>query len=101
MTLEPIYVNIYYKHNAEVIVNYIYRAEDGTEELLKTKTETGLEGDVITVRPEDFDGYVLVERPENETVTMTVEPIVLNYYYVKVSQGVLCPPSFFGQMASA
>ena len=89
MTVDIINVNYYYKHNAKIIVNYIYKAEDGTEEILKTKEETGLEGDTITTAPENFEGYVIGEQPDSENVTMTVEPITVNYYYKKISKGVV------------
>ena len=79
-------VTFYYKQNAKVTVNYI---DKDTDAILGTQVGTGVVGDEFTATAKDFKYYVLVERPTNETVTMTAEEIVLNYYYEKVTVGLL------------
>ena len=79
-------VKLYYKQNTKVIVNHI---DKDTNEVMDTITKDGLVGDEFTSNSKTFDKYILVDKPENETVTMTKEPITLNYYYIKVSASVL------------
>ena len=86
MTREPIVVIYYYLQNTRVIVNHI---DKNTNENLDTVIQEGKVGDVYTASAKDFDGYVLVEKPEEETVTMTKDEIILNYYYVHISAGVV------------
>ena len=86
MTREPITVNYYYLQNTKVTVNYIDRV---TGETIEKVEQEGKEGDQYKAVAKDYEGYVLVERPEKETVTMTKEEIELNYYYEKVSEGVI------------
>ena len=84
--LNPKTVKLYYKQNTKVIVNHI---DKDTNEIMDTMTKDGLVGDEFTSNSKTFAKYILVEKPENETVTMTKEPITLNYYYIKVSASVL------------
>ena len=86
MTEEPITIIINYIHNARVTVNHIDREKDI---VLETETKNGKVGDTVETFAKDFEGYVLVESPDEETVTMTLDDIVVNYYYVKVSEGVI------------
>ena len=86
MTRDTIEVIYYYLQNTKVTVNYIDKTT-GTK--LEIVTEEGKVGDTYKSVAKDFEGYVLVEKPEQETVTMTKEETVLNYYYVKVSAGVI------------
>ena len=83
-------LNLYVEElqDAKVTVQYIYKNNE-TEEVLYEEPIEGKVGDTYTANAKNFEGYVLVERPENETVTMTGEEIVLKYYYAKVSNGVL------------
>ena len=37
----------------------------------------------------DFDGYVLLEKPEQEAGVMTKDVITVNYYYAKISEGIV------------
>ena len=85
-TVDPIVVTFYYLQNAKVTVNHIDKT---TGDVLSTETISGLVGDKVTVGSKDFDNYVLFEKPVNETITMTKNGIVLNYYYVHVSDGVI------------
>ena len=86
MTIEEIEVIYYYAQNTKVTVNHI---DKNTGEKLETIVQTGKVGDNYTSEAKDFTGYVLVEKPTNESVIMTKEEIVLNYYYVRVSAGVI------------
>ena len=86
MTLEPIEVIHYYLPNSNVIVNHIDRESD---EILETERIDGKVGDVVNTNEKDFDGYVLVIEPEEKTVTMAEDEIILNYYYAKISAGVV------------
>ena len=86
VTPNPEEVVYYYKKHAKVIVKHIDRT-DNTE--LKIEEKDGLVGDEYTAIPQNFEKYVLIERPEEETITMTSDIITLIYYYAKVSKGVL------------
>ena len=85
-TLNSKIVKLYYKQNTKVIVNHIDR---DTNEIMDTVTKDGLVGDEYTSTSKTFAKYILVDKPENETVIMTKDTIVLNYYYIKVSASVL------------
>ena len=87
MTVDPVtVVTHYYLQNSKVTVNYI---DKNTEEVLDTVVFEGKVGDEFTAINKEFDNYVLVEAPENATVTLTKEEIVLNYYYLYVSEGLV------------
>ena len=86
MPREKIEVKYYYLQNTKVTVNHI---DKNSEEVLNTEEIKGLEGESYTATGKDFEGYVLVESPEKETVIMSKEEIILNYYYEKISQGVI------------
>jgi len=86
MTREELEVIYYYLQNTKVTVNYI---DKNTEEKLEVITKDGLVGDIFAAVAKDFEDYVLVEKPENETVVMAKEELVLNYYYVHISSGVI------------
>ncbi len=81
----PIEVIYYYKKNTKVTVNHIDKKTG--EEIPEangddsTVTHNGLVGDSYTAASKNFENYVLVEKPDPETVTLTPEEIVLNYYY--------------------
>ncbi len=91
--VEPKVVKLYYKKNTKVTVNHIDNSLSSElpleDRLLNTKTYDGLVGDQFTSTSMNFRGYVLVRRPENETVIMTEDEIVLNYYYDKINSGVI------------
>ena len=81
---------LYYKQAAKVIVKHIARnVEENTESILDTETANGLAGDTYTSSPKNFEHYKLVERPANETVTMTKNVIELKYYYEKIKTEVV------------
>ena len=86
MTEDPIEVIYYYGKSAKATVQHIDK-ETGT--ILKQETEEGIVGDIFKTHAENFDGYVLVEAPENPDVIMTEEEQIVKYYYAHVSAGVL------------
>ena len=86
MTEGAITVIYYYKPSAKVTVNYI---DKNTGDVIDTTTEKVVIGDTYTSISKDIEDYVLVERPESETIVMTNEDIILNYYYVHISEGVV------------
>ena len=87
MTKEVIEVIYYYAQNTKATVQHIDRE---TGEILKEETENGKVGDLFETHPEDFEGYVLVEVPEEPDIIMdkTGEQVV-KYYYAHVSAGVI------------
>ena len=86
MTRERTEVVYYYLYKTKVRVEHRDKYTDG---LLGEEEQEGLEGEVYESSAKDFEGYVLVEEPENRTVTMTKEEIVLIYYYSYISGGVI------------
>ena len=87
MTKDVIEVIYYYAQNTKATVQHIDRE---TGEILKEETEEGKVGDLFETHPEDFEGYVLVEVPEEPDIIMdkTGEQVV-KYYYAHVSAGVI------------
>ena len=87
MTKEVIEVIYYYAQNTKATVQHIDRE---TGEILKEESQDGKVGDLFETQPEDFDGYVLVEVPEEPNIIMdkTGEQVV-KYYYAHVSAGVI------------
>lgn len=85
-TVNPINVIYYYKKNTKVTVNYIDKI---TDNLLDTISNNGLVGDEFTATSKNFENYILVEKPEQETVILTPDEIILNYYYIHSSGGVV------------
>ena len=87
MTNDVIEVIYYYAQNTKATVQHIDRE---TGEILKEETQEGKVGDLFETHPEDFEGYVLVEVPEEPDIIMdkTGEQVV-KYYYAHVSAGVI------------
>ena len=87
MTKNVIEVIYYYAQNTKATVQYIDRE---TGEILKEETQEGKVGDLFETQAEDFEGYVLVESPEEPNIIMdkTGEQVV-KYYYAHVSAGVI------------
>ena len=87
MTKDVIEVIYYYAQNTKATVQHIDRE---TGEILKEETKEGKVGDLFETKAEDFEGYVLVESPEEPNIIMdkTGEQIV-KYYYAHVSAGVI------------
>ena len=87
MTNDVIEVIYYYAQNTKATVQHIDRE---TGEILKEETKEGKVGDLFETQVEDFEGYVLVESPEEPNIIMdkTGEQVV-KYYYAHVSAGVI------------
>mgnify|MGYP005795271303 CR=1 FL=1 len=87
MTKEEIEVIYYYAQNTKAKVQHIDRE---TGEILKEETKNGKVGDIFETQAEDFEGYVLVESPEEANIIMdkTGEQVV-KYYYAHISAGVI------------
>ena len=87
MTKDPIEVIYYYAQKTKITIQHIDRE---TGEILKQKIETGKVGDIVQTHAEDFEGYVLVEEPEETNITMdkTGKQLV-KYYYAHISKGVI------------
>lgn len=87
MTKEVIEVIYYYAQNTKAKVEYIDRE---TGDILYEETKDGKVGDVFETQAKDFEGYVLVESPEEPNIVMdkTGEQVV-KYYYAHVSAGVI------------
>ena len=87
MTKEPIEVIYYYLQKTKAKVQHIDRE---TGEILKEETKEGKVGDIFETHAEDFEGYVLVESPEEPDIIMdkTGEQVV-KYYYAHISAGVI------------
>ena len=79
-------IKIYYATKAEATVQYIDKT---TGEVIEENTEQGYIGKKFKTMAKNFKRYVLVKEPEQKTVEMQGEKIVLKYYYVLVSSGVV------------
>ena len=86
MTRDEIIVVYYYLQNTKVTVKHI---DKNSGEVLEVIEQKGLVGDTYTSTSKDFEEYVGVQKPENETVVMTKDEIILEYYYEKISAGVI------------
>ena len=84
--VDPLTIIYYYGYNTKATVQYIDKA---TGDILEQSTKTGLVGDEFATESKDFENYILVEEPQVKTVNMTRDEIVLKYYYVHVSAGVI------------
>ena len=85
-TVNTITVTYYYLQNTSAKVEYIDKT---TGRILDQRTENGLVGDIFETSALDFDNYILVEEPEEKNVPMQKQEVVLRYYYVHVSGGVI------------
>ena len=79
-------IKIYYATKAQATVQYI---DKDTGEIIYEETEDGYVGKEFDTEAKDFEKYVLVEEPEEKTIEMQEETIVIKYYYVRVSSGVI------------
>ena len=81
-------IKIYYVAKiGKVTINHIDK-NDPTN-ILETELKEGKYGETIETTSKDFDEYMLVESPATEEYTYKEEDQVVNYYYAKVSSGVL------------
>ena len=84
--LEKNVIKIYYAKKAEATVQYIDKT---TGKIMEEKTEKGYVGKELRTEAKNFENYILVEEPEEKTIKMQEEKIVLKYYYIKISSGVI------------
>ena len=86
MERDRIEVVYYYLYNTKARVEHRDR---NNNELLGAEEKDGLVGDIYETSPKDFEGYVLVEEPEEKTIVMQREEVVVIYWYSYVSGGVI------------
>ena len=86
LEVEPLTVIYYYLQNTRATVQYI---DITTGEILDERTDEGLVGDEFVTETKTFDDYILVQEPAQKTVNMTKDEIVLKYYYLHISGGVI------------
>ena len=73
----------YYKRVAGGVIER--HIDDITGEIIEENTYTGKEQDPYKTNSKVFTGYDLVEEklPNNSEGNMTIDPIIVNYYYIK------------------
>ncbi len=86
LEVEPLTVIYYYLQNTRATVQYINIT---TGEILDERTDEGLVGDEFVTETKTFDDYILVQEPEQKTVNMAKDEIILKYYYLHVSGGII------------
>lgn len=86
MTNKTIEVIYYYLYNTKVTVQYI---DSATDRVIDSVEITGLEGDTCETVAKEISGYILSEKPVEATVKMKKEEIVVKYYYIHISSGVI------------
>ena len=79
-------IKVYYLPIRKITINHI---DKNTNEVIKTEEKTGKEGYSITTGAEDFEGYICVEKPEVEKYTYAEDEQIVNYYYARLSSGVI------------
>lgn len=79
-------IKIYYATKAEAKVQYIDKT---TGEIIEENMEHGYVGKEFKTIAKNFKRYVLVQEPEQKKVEMQHEIVILKYYYVQVSSGVI------------
>ena len=87
MTVDEITVIYYYLRNTNVRVQYIDKITNqkiSTDTLIK-----GVVGDDYSTNGKEINDYILVEEPTQKNGKMTSEEIILTYYYIHVSEGVI------------
>ncbi len=79
-------IKVYYAKETTATVKYIDKT---TNEIIEERTEKGYVGKEFVTEAKDFENYVLVEEPEEKTVIMEEDEVIVRYYYVHVSSGVI------------
>ena len=79
-------IKVHYYTIRTIKVNHIDR---NTNEILDTEEYQGKSGNTITTSEEDIPEYICVEKPDVEEYTYSENEQIVNYYYAKVSSGVL------------
>lgn len=88
ITLTPELQEILFYYKKNVKTEVIGVDANSNEELYKDEV-SGLEGDEYTSSAKELEGYSLVEKPENETITMDRDTIKIIYKYKKISGGLV------------
>lgn len=88
MAKDSVEVIYYYRvKTGKVIVEYI---DKNTNDLIEEATEVvAAVGETVATESKNFDGYVLVEEPDEKSVLVAEGEVTLRYYYVHVSEGVI------------
>lgn len=88
MGKDSIEVIYYYRvKTGKVIVQYI---DKNTDDLIEDATEiVAVVGETVVTESKNFEGYVLVEEPDEKSVLIAEGEVTLRYYYVHVSGGVI------------
>ncbi|MGN1299512.1 MAG: MucBP domain-containing protein [Candidatus Scatovivens sp.] len=99
MTKEEIVLEYYYIKKVTITVKYVdintgnvlleYNSikNENVESTIQITNKH--QNDTYEAKPKIFKGYVLVERPEEETITLGTEDVVLTYKYGRESKGVV------------
>lgn len=87
MTENAIEVIYYYLQNTKVTVQHIDKITG--QKLTPDDVISGLVGDEYTTNSKEIKDYILVEEPAVKSGIMQKNEIVLTYYYVHVSGGVI------------
>ncbi len=80
-------IKVYYISIRKIIVKYVDKNDP--ENVLLVEERKGKHGTTVETEAKDFDGYVLVEKPDIEEHTFNEEEQVVYYYYAKQSSGVI------------
>lgn len=74
----------------EGVVNVVYESENG--EILDTDMVTGEIGSEYRIEPKEFEGYRLIEEPENASGIFSEEEITVTFVYAEVLDDSSVPP---------
>ena len=72
-------VSILIDDSAIINVYYVDKADDT---ILDSYSYIGITGEEVETESQEYDGYTLVESPDEETYTLTKEEIDVYYYYL-------------------
>lgn len=79
-------IDVYLIHNGTVAIKYLDKDDNRSLNSFWVKVR---DGDTYTAKAEEFEGYKLVEKPEEEVVKMQGEDKTLIYFYERIK------PDFF------
>lgn len=87
MTINPIEVIYYYRYPTKVTGKYIDKITE--RPLTQDVIQQGYKGEDYNTENKDFENYELIKVPENSKGKMNKEEIVVTYYYIHKSAGVI------------
>lgn len=73
-------------NKATITINHIDKT---TGEILETEEKSGIEKEQIITKAIDIPLYKIIEKPEKEEYILSKEPQTVNYYYIRISEGVI------------